>query len=132
MSAVVDASAVVVLLLRLPGADVVERELARDDLVTPAHMDAEVLSALARLTRQAMLAPTRAEQAIAALRRARVGRMPLPSLLEGAWAHRHNVCAYDALYVALAVRLGCGLLTADRRLAAAPGLGVPVTVVAGP
>lgn len=58
--------------------------------------------------------------------------MPLSPLLGGAWAHRHNVSTYDALYVALAARLRCGVLTADRKLAGAPGLGVPVTVVAGP
>lgn len=131
MSAVVDASAIVLLLLRLPGAEVVEREMGRDDLVAPAHLDAEVLSALARLSRQATIAPARAEQAIAALRRARVHRVPVPPLLDGAWALRHNVAAYDALYVTLAARLRCGLLTADRKLAGAPHLGVPVTVVAG-
>lgn len=130
MSVVIDASAIVVLLLRLPGAEVVERELSRDEFVAPAHVDAEVLSALAGLSRRAVLRPVRAEQAIAALRRARIRRMPLAPLLDGAWAHRHNVSAYDALYVALAARLECGLLTADRKLAGAPGLGVPVTVVA--
>lgn len=130
MTAVVDASAVVVLLLRLPGAAAVERELTGDDVAAPAHMDAEVLGALARLSRQAVLDPARAEQAIVALQRARIRRMPLSPLLDGAWAYRHNISAYDALYVALADRLGCGLLTADRRLAGAPGLGVPVTVVA--
>lgn len=125
-----DASAVVVLILRLGGAEVVERELVRDSFVAPAHLDAEVLSALVRLTRRAMVEPARAQQAIAALRRMRIRRMSLPSLLDDAWAHRHNLSAYDALYVALGARLGCGLLTADRRLASAAGLGVPVTVVA--
>ncbi len=130
MSVVIDASALVVLLLRLPGAAAVERELARDDVVAPAHIDAEVLSALARLCRHDAVDAPRAEQAIVALRRARITRMALAPLLEGAWARRQNVSADDALYVALATRLGCGLLTADRRLAGAPGLGVPVTVVA--
>lgn len=32
-----------------------------------------------------------------------------------------NVTPYDAAYVALAESLGCPLLTADRRLASAPG-----------
>ena len=34
---------------------------------------------------------------------------------------RANVTAYDSAYVALAEELGCELLTADRRLASAPG-----------
>ena len=37
------------------------------------------------------------------------------------WELRHSVGAYDALYVALAVALDAPLLTADGRLAAAPG-----------
>jgi predicted nucleic acid-binding protein len=50
-------------------------------------------------------------------------------LLPDALALRHNLSAYDALYVAAARVLDCGLLTRDRRLAAAPGLDVAVTVV---
>lgn len=34
---------------------------------------------------------------------------------------RHNVTPYDVCYVALAESLGCVLLTADLRLANAPG-----------
>jgi predicted nucleic acid-binding protein len=34
---------------------------------------------------------------------------------------RENLTAYDALYVALAEALDCPLLTADARLANAPG-----------
>ena len=39
----------------------------------------------------------------------------------GSWELRHNVGAYDALYVALAEALDAPLLTADGRLAAAHG-----------
>jgi predicted nucleic acid-binding protein len=37
---------------------------------------------------------------------------------------RHNVTLHDALYVALARQLDAILLTADRKLAAAPGIDV--------
>ena len=47
----------------------------------------------------------------------------------GAWALRDNVTYYDALYVALAARLGYPLLTADARLARAPGLPCAVELV---
>jgi len=130
MTLVVDASAIVVLPLRLPGADVVEREVIRDYLVAPTHLDAEVLSALVHLTHRGSVEPPRAQATIGALVRARIRRVVLSPLLHRAWAHRHNLSAYDGLYVALADRLGCGLLTADRRLAGALGLGVPVTFVA--
>lgn len=42
---------------------------------------------------------------------------------------RDNVTAYDAAYVALAEQLGCTLLTADRRLAAAPTVTCEVEVL---
>jgi predicted nucleic acid-binding protein len=37
------------------------------------------------------------------------------------WELRHNLTAYDALYVALAEMLDAPLVTLDRRLAAAAG-----------
>jgi hypothetical protein len=40
-----------------------------------------------------------------------------------------NLTPYDACYVTLARNLGCPLVTGDRRLARAPGLGVPLITV---
>jgi len=45
------------------------------------------------------------------------------------WDLRENVTVYDAWYVALAEALGVPLLSADRRLAAAPGLRCEVRLV---
>jgi predicted nucleic acid-binding protein len=42
------------------------------------------------------------------------------------WELRDNLTAYDAWHVALAEALGCPLLTLDRRLGRAPGVGCPV------
>ena len=42
------------------------------------------------------------------------------ALADLAWTCRDNLTFYDALYVALAVRLDVPLLTGDRRLARAP------------
>ena len=50
-------------------------------------------------------------------------------LLERVWALRDNLSAYDATYVAVAEALNCPLLTADARLARAPGPECPITVV---
>ena len=40
--------------------------------------------------------------------------------------HHRNVTAYDAFYVAAASALDAPLLTADGRLARAPGLGITI------
>ena len=50
-------------------------------------------------------------------------------MAEVAWTLRNNVTYYDALYVALAARLGYPLLTADARLARAPGLPCAVELI---
>ena len=56
-------------------------------------------------------------------------RYPHGPLATAAWALRDNVTYYDALYVALAARLGYPLLTADARLARAPGLPCAVELI---
>ena len=48
---------------------------------------------------------------------------------ERVWEMRNNLSAYDAAYVAVAEELDCALVTADARLAAAPGLRCEVRVV---
>lgn len=45
------------------------------------------------------------------------------------WELRDNLTAYDATYVALAEALDCKLLTADGRLAGAPGPRCTIAVV---
>lgn len=49
----------------------------------------------------------------------------------GAWALRHNVSFYDALYVALAAHLDAVLVTADAKLAPAPAIPCRVEVLRG-
>lgn len=43
-----------------------------------------------------------------------------------AWALRHNLTPYDALYVVLARQLGATLVSTDERLKRAPNLGLQV------
>jgi predicted nucleic acid-binding protein len=50
-------------------------------------------------------------------------------LIARAWQLRDAVSAYDAQYVALAELLDVALVTADRRLARAPGVRCPVEVL---
>jgi predicted nucleic acid-binding protein len=58
-----------------------------------------------------------------------VGIVPTTPLLGRAWELRANLTISDACYVALAESAGCPLLTADRRLANAPGPRCPIEVL---
>lgn len=115
---VVDASALVDLLL---GNDVgirVEFRLRGQELNAPAHLDAEVLSALGRLHRSGELDDGQVSERVDALATAAIERHPLAILLAGAWTRRHTLRLVDALYVELADQLDATLLTTDGPLAA--------------
>jgi predicted nucleic acid-binding protein len=126
---VLDASAVVDLLLRNRNGDAVRAHLEGADLHTVAHLDAEVFSALARLHRDGTLSADAVDARLRALARMDVLRLPITgALLQEAWALRDNIAARDAPYVALARRLRGRLLTTDRRLPrAVPGICVGLT-----
>jgi predicted nucleic acid-binding protein len=98
-------------------------------VVAPDVVNPEVLSALMRMERIGELAPRRAVQAVDDLMDAPVRRFSTVPLLAEAWTLRANVSAADACYVVLARILRCPLVTADRKLSRAPGLGVPLIMV---
>jgi predicted nucleic acid-binding protein len=129
MPVVVDASALIELLLRNPAADLVGDALGPGEAFAPELLDAEILSAIARLERAAEIPRARAAEVVADLISAPLERWPHLHLANEAWSRRHRFSLYDALYVALAAQLGCGLITADRRLASACAGEVPVTLV---
>lgn len=54
---------------------------------------------------------------------------PAAPLLRRAWTLRDNLTAYDACYIALAEALDCPLLTADARIANAPGNSCAVELI---
>ena len=58
-----------------------------------------------------------------------LARFPSGPLMIRAYELRANVTPYDAAYIALAEGLACTLLTADARLARAPGLRCDVEVL---
>jgi predicted nucleic acid-binding protein len=100
------------------------------ELWAPAHLDAEVLQALRGLVAAGRVEAAAADHALIDLAQMPLARVPLDlMLLAAAWGLRDNLSAYDGLYVGLARALKCELITSDRRLAGAPGLGIPVTVI---
>jgi predicted nucleic acid-binding protein len=128
-TAVLDASAVVDLLVDNPRTPAVRRAFAGVDAIAPALMDAEVLNAISRDVRHGNLSPAQAEWALHMLSIAEIERLPIDSLARDAWALRHNVSSFDSFYVVLARLIGCPLITCDRALAGAPNLGITVMVV---
>ena len=56
-------------------------------------------------------------------------RAPHRPLLARCWQLRDNLTVYDAAYVALAEAMHATLLTADRRLARAPGPQCPIEIL---
>ena len=123
MIALLDASAVVDLLIRSDAGEPVRSFLTRQvdvALVTVAHLDAEVMSALARLSRADVLTDAEVATLLGRLSSLAMRRLPITSeLLAAAWELRDNVAARDALYVAAAVSMGAKLVTTDQRLARA-------------
>ena len=124
---VVDASAMVDLLLDNELGGAVRRRLAGHALHAPAHLDAEVLSALGRLHRAGDLAAEDVESRLQTLVAAPIERHNVSDLLIGAWSRRHQLRLVDALYVQLAVSRDLVLITTDRRLHAVPAADVVVT-----
>ena len=122
--AVVDASVLTVFYAAGddPRREAVLQQLAAGDaLYAPAHLDAEVVSALRGLAHRVPQLRKAVPEALRHLANLPVRRMPLAPLLQRMWALRDNVTAYDAAYVALAEQLGAPLLTCDGKLAAATG-----------
>lgn len=126
---VLDASALIEVLLHPSSQPYVESLVASRTMYAPELLDAEVLSRLVKEQKRGALTGERMGRAIARLLSAPVTRVPHGHLLHDAWQRSSALSAYDALYVALAAQLGVGLVTADRRLANAPKLGVPVTLI---
>jgi predicted nucleic acid-binding protein len=129
MPVVIDASALVDLVVQSERAPAVAQAVGSTDMVAPDVVNPEVLSILRRLERTGELAAREAVQAVEDLVDAPVRRFSTLPLLAEAWSLRANVSAADACYVVLARILRCPLVTADRKLSRAPGLGVPLITV---
>lgn len=100
---------------------VASRLAVGDALFAPAHLDAEVISALRGLSRPNPTLRTAVPGALRHLARFPIRRMPLAPLLQRMWELRDNLTAYDAAYVTVAERLDGPLITCDAKLAAASG-----------
>jgi len=128
---VLDASAVLEVLLRSPTAAVVEERIfdSEQTLHAPHLIDVEVTQVLRRYAAAGESEPERCRAALDDLADLPMTRYPHDLLLPRAWELRHNLTIYDAVYVALAEALEASLLTCDQRLERAPGHRAKVEVV---
>lgn len=127
---VVDASVLAVALSDdgTDGANARQR-LRGEVLAAPELIDPEVLSVLRRGVAGGAMTAQRGAQALTDLIDLPLRRAPHHPLLRRCWELRHTVTSNDACYVALAEILDVTLLTADRRLADAPGMQCSVEIV---
>jgi predicted nucleic acid-binding protein len=119
---VVDASIVAVALADDgPDGDSARARLRGEDLTAPELLDLEVASVLRKQHASGALDDRRVALALDDLQAMPIRRAPHRHLLRRCWELRDNLTVYDAAYVALAELLQIVLLTADQRLARAPG-----------
>lgn len=108
----------VALLLRTPAAPAIEARLfsGLQALHAPELIDVEVTQVLRRYSMSGQLDTERGQAVLADLMDFPMRRHPHGVLLQRVWELRHNLSAYDAVYLALAESLDAALLTDDQRL----------------
>lgn len=128
---VVDASAILEVLLRTPAASVVEERLFApgESLHAPHLLDVEVAQVLRRYWIAGELDDGRGREVLEDHRRMPVERYAHELLLPRIWELRANATAYDAAYLVLAEVLDAPLVTRDAGLTSVPGHGARVVLL---
>jgi predicted nucleic acid-binding protein len=127
---VVDASAVLATILADDQrGDAAAARMRGASLVAPELIDYEILNSLRRRRAAGQLSDGAGRTAVDVWRSIPLELWSVRPLVDRLWALTGALSAYDAAYVALAERLGAPLLTADRRLANAPGVRAEIVLV---
>ena len=128
---VIDASAAFEWLLGGDGVEAIERHVLAAGAVlhAPHLLDVEVAQVLRRGVAAGKFTSARADAALDDLASFPLYRHAHDVFLRRIWALRHNMTAYDAVYVALAETLDAPLMTRDRKLAGAAARYVRMAVV---
>ena len=126
---VVDASALVEVLIQSDLGKAVSQVFGEENLLAPDLINPEVLSSLRRLASVGAIGAERVSEAVADLSSAPIERVSTDTLIGEVWSLRDQLTPYDACYVALARSLGCGVVTCDKRMSRAHNLGVPIVAL---
>ncbi len=128
---VVDASAIVDVLLKSPDVDRLAERLfgGGETLHAPHLLDVEVAQVLRRFEAQGVLGSERGNLALQFLQEMPITRHSHSPFLSRLWELRRNFTAYDGIYVALAEVLGATFVTRDKRLSRAPGHNAVIEVI---
>lgn len=118
MTLVVDASAVAEILFGTRAGRRVAALIDGHELIAPQHLTAEVASVIRGWSLSGQITDEQALRAFREFDALGIEQMPMMSMLTTVYALRHNISAYDAMYVVLARAAQCSLLTLDARLAA--------------
>lgn len=124
---VVDASAGVEIALRTQTGRQLAGNLGGCSVYVPESFYTESAGVLRRMLARGEITAERAQQALTDLLTLETHRVSIKPLISEAWQLRHNVTIADAVYVVVARRFSCELLTGDQRLAGAPNLGITIT-----
>jgi len=128
---VVDASAMLEVLLRTPASAAAEQRLfdPGETVHAPHLLDVEVAQVVRRYALTGQVDQERCRMALDDLAEFPLRRYPHDVLLQRVWELRNNLTAYDAVYVALAEALDAPLVTRDQRLASAAGHHARISLV---
>src|SRR5690625_4235884 len=119
MTLVVDASVVAEVLLTTDRGYRAAALLGEHPLIAPDHLTAEVASVVRGWSLGGHLSDDHALQAFQEFQQLGVEQFEMIDQLHQVWFLRHNLSAYDAMYVVLARAAECQLVTLDARLARA-------------
>ena len=126
---VVDASVVVEALRPDRPLSEASADALKTDAVAPELVDLEVIHTIRRLRRIGDIDDVEGHLVVRDLMRMPLIRRSHRPFLPRIWELRDNLTAYDATYVALAEAFGCPMITADARIAAAPGVRCEIVVL---